>query len=155
MAHALPRAAGRTIAGRLYRMDVEETTDRHSRQRSCTGPRRRARTLSRTGAQGDWPMIWACVLVTAAALFYIFHVPDAVSAGPTKTRINYLRERKEVIYENLRDLNFDYKAGKLPESDYQTMRSSLEEEAAAVLAEISRLESGASSREDRANEERA
>ena len=86
-------------------------------------------------------MIWACVLVTAAALYYIFHVPDTVSVGPTKTRINYLRERKEVIYENLRDLNFDYKAGKLPESDYQTMRSSLEEEAAAVLAEISRLES--------------
>ncbi len=85
-------------------------------------------------------MIWACVLVTAAALYYIFHVPDTVSVGPTKTRINYLRERKEVIYENLRDLNFDYKAGKLPESDYQTMRSSLEEEAAAVLAEISRLE---------------
>jgi hypothetical protein len=88
-------------------------------------------------------MIWACVLVTAAALYYIFHVPDAVTAGPTKTRINYLRERKEVVYENLRDLNFDYKAGKLPESDYQTMRSSLEEEAAAVLAEISHLESNA------------
>src|SRR6266568_2255617 len=140
MAHALPGAAGRNNAGRLYRMDVEETTDRHSYQRSFTGPWRRTRTFSRTGAQGDWPMIWACILVTAAALFYIFHVPEAVSAGPTKTRINYLRERKEVVYENLRDLNFDYKAGKLPESDYQTMRSSLEEEAAAVLAEISRLE---------------
>ena len=86
-------------------------------------------------------MIWACVLVTAAALYYIFHVPDTVSAGPTKTRINYLRERKEVIYENLHDLNFDYKAGKVPETDYQNMRSSLEDEAAAVLAEISGLES--------------
>jgi hypothetical protein len=91
-------------------------------------------------------MIWACVLVTAAALYYVFHVPDAVTAGPTKTRINYLRERKEVVYENLRDLTFDYKAGKLPDSDYQTMRSSLEEEAAAVLAEIERLESGVLSR---------
>jgi hypothetical protein len=86
-------------------------------------------------------MIWVCLLITAAALFYIFHVPDAVTAGPAKTRVTYLRERKEVIYENLRDLNFDYKAGKLPESDYQTMRNSLEEEAAAVLGEISRLES--------------
>jgi len=87
-------------------------------------------------------MIWACVLVTAAALYYVFHVPDTVSAGPTKTRIGYLRERKDVVYENLRDLTFDYKAGKLPESDYQTMRGSLEEEAAAVLAEISQLASG-------------
>lgn len=88
-------------------------------------------------------MIWACVLVTAAALFYVFHVPEAVTAAPVKTRLNYLRERKEVVYENLRDLNFDYKAGKLPDTDYQAMKNSLEEEAAAVLAEIERLESGA------------
>jgi hypothetical protein len=54
----------------------------------------------------------------------------------------YLRERKEVVYENLRDLNFEHNAGKVPESDYQSMRNSLEEEAAAILAEISRLESG-------------
>jgi hypothetical protein len=94
-------------------------------------------------------MIWACIVVTAAALYYVFHVPDSVTAGPTKTRINYLRERKEVVYENLRDLNFDYKAGKLPETDYQTMRSSLEEEAAAVLAEISRLESTPSQAENK------
>ena len=46
------------------------------------------------------------------------------------------------MYENLRDLNFYYKAGKLPEIDYQNMKNSLEEEAAAVLAEISRIESG-------------
>jgi len=87
-------------------------------------------------------MIWACVLVTAAAFFYVFSVPNSVTAGPVKTRLNYLRERKEVVYENLRDLNFDYKAGKLPEADYQNMKNSLEEEAAAVLSEISRLESG-------------
>jgi hypothetical protein len=55
----------------------------------------------------------------------------------------FLRERKEAVYENLRDLNFEFKAGKVPESDYQTMKGSLEEEAAAILAEISRLESGA------------
>ena len=90
-------------------------------------------------------MIWACVLITAATFFYVFSVPDAVTAGPVKTRLNYLRERKEVVYENLRDLNFDYKAGKLPETDYQNMKSSLEEEAAAVLAEIERLESRGSS----------
>ena len=46
-------------------------------------------------------------------------------------------------YESLRDLNFELKAGKLPEQDYRTMKNSLEEEAAAILAEIARLESGA------------
>ena len=85
----------------------------------------------------------ACVLLTAAALFYVFSVPSQLTAGPEKTRAAFLRERKEAVYENLRDLNFEFKAGKLPESDYQTMKNSLEEEAAAILAEIARLESGA------------
>lgn len=84
-----------------------------------------------------------CVAVGAAALFYIFSVPETVGAGPEKTRAMYLRERKEVVYENLRDLNFERKAGKIPEGDYQSMKNSLEEEAAAILAEISRLEPGA------------
>ena len=84
-----------------------------------------------------------CALITAATLFYVFRVPDSMVAGLEKTRAAYLRERKEVVYENLRDLNFEFKAGKFPESDYQTMKTSLEEEAAAILAEISRLESGA------------
>jgi hypothetical protein len=83
-----------------------------------------------------------CVIITGITLFYVFHVPDSIDAGPEKTRAAYLRERKEVVYENLRDLNFEFKAGKFPESDYQTMKNSLEEEAAAILAEISRLESG-------------
>jgi hypothetical protein len=47
-----------------------------------------------------------------------------------------------VVYENLRDLNFEYKAGKFPETDYLAMRTSLENEAAAVLAEIEDLERG-------------
>ena len=51
--------------------------------------------------------------------------------------------RKDAVYENLRDLSFEYKAGKFPESDYQAMKMSLEEEAAMILAEIARLEAGA------------
>jgi hypothetical protein len=87
-----------------------------------------------------------CVAVSAAALYYIFNVPELVIPGPEKTRVAYLRERKEVVYENLRDLNFEYKAGKVPEIDYQSMKNSLEEEAASILAEISRLEPGAPAR---------
>jgi len=85
----------------------------------------------------------ACVVISAAALYYVFHVPELLTAGPEKTRVAFLRERKEAVYENLRDLNFELKAGKLPEQDYRTMKNSLEEEAAAILAEIARLESGA------------
>src|SRR5580704_418560 len=84
--------------------------------------------------------ILVCVLVTVIVLFYIFYLPGKLYVGPEKTRLVYLRERKEVVYENLRDLNFEYKAGKFPDSDYQAMKSSLEEEAAAILAEIAHLE---------------
>jgi hypothetical protein len=81
-----------------------------------------------------------CMAASVAALYYVFHVPELVTAGPEKTRIAYLRERKDVVYENLRDLNFEYRAGKVPEIDYQAMRNSLEDEAAGILAEISWLE---------------
>lgn len=88
----------------------------------------------------------ACGLITLGALVYIFYLPGNLHMGPVKTRLSYLRERKEAVYENLRDLNFEYKAGKLPDADYQSIRNSLEEEAAAVLAEISTLEQAAVSR---------
>ena len=85
---------------------------------------------------------WACfVLLTAAAFVYIFALPDKLYLGPVKTRTSYLRERKDAVYENLRDLNFEYSAGKVPDADYQALKSSQQDEAAALLAEISRLES--------------
>jgi outer membrane protein TolC len=87
------------------------------------------------------PYVWA--VFTAACLYYVFFYPGEVYAGEEKTRLGYLRERKEAVYENLRDLNFEYKAGKVPDVDYQSMRASLEEEAAAIMAEIARLERAA------------
>jgi len=86
-------------------------------------------------------IIFACAIFTLGALVYIFYLPGEIISGPEKTRAAYLRERKEAVYENLRDLNFEYKAGKIPDVDYQSMKTSLEDEAAAILAEIARLES--------------
>ena len=63
--------------------------------------------------------------------------------GPEKTRASYLRERKDAVYENLRDLNFEFKAGKMPDADYQSLKASLQDEAATLLAEIARLEAKA------------
>ncbi|HVP44721.1 MAG TPA: hypothetical protein VMS96_14925 [Terriglobales bacterium] len=81
-----------------------------------------------------------CVMLTAILLFFIFGIDERVEVSPEKTRLLYLYERKDVIYDNLRDLNFEYKAGKFPDAEYLRMRTQLEEEAAAVLAEIDRLE---------------
>lgn len=90
-----------------------------------------------------------CLLLTLGTLYYVFYLPGQIYTGPEKTRVAYLRERKDAVYDNLRDLNFEYKAGKFPEADYLTMKSSLEEEAATILAEIARLETAASSFRDR------
>ena len=84
-----------------------------------------------------------CLLFTAALLFYVFYLPGTLYLGPEKTRAAYLRERKDAVYENLRDLNFEYKAGKVPDVDYQSMKASLQDEAATLLAEIARLEAKA------------
>ena len=86
--------------------------------------------------------LFVCAVFTLAVLYYVFFFPGEVYAGEEKTRLGYLRERKESVYENLRDLNFEYKAGKVPNADFESMRTSLEEEAAALMAEIARLEQG-------------
>jgi hypothetical protein len=84
--------------------------------------------------------LFLCGLLFVASLFYVFYLPGRVFLGPEKTRAGYLRERKDAVYENLRDLNFEYKAGKIPDSDFASLKSSLQDEAATILAEIARLE---------------
>jgi hypothetical protein len=91
-------------------------------------------------------MTWelACSLaITVATLIYVFYLPGKLYLGPKKTRAAYLRERRDVAYENLRDLNFEYRAGKVPDADYQSLKISLQDEAATLLAEIARLEAKA------------
>lgn len=82
----------------------------------------------------------ACALMTLLVLMYVFYLPGKLRLGPEKTRLSFLQERKEAVYENLRDLNFDFRAGKLPDADFQTIKRSLEDEAAGILAEIASLE---------------
>ena len=80
-------------------------------------------------------------MVLAVLCFAFIFWPDKnpfVQAD--KTLVDSLRERKESIYENLRDLNFEYLAGKYPEQDYAEQRKTLEDEAAAVIAQMDALE---------------
>jgi hypothetical protein len=82
-----------------------------------------------------------CSLFAALTLIYIFMPSRELDMGVDKTRLAYLYERKEVVYENLRDLNFEFKAGKFTQEDYDAMRGSIEAEAARILDEIEKLES--------------
>ena len=84
--------------------------------------------------------MFAGVVLTLALFLYMFWPERNPFVQADKTRADYLRERKDVIYENLRDLNFEYLAGKFPQQDYEEQRRGLEDEAARVLAELDSLE---------------
>jgi cbb3-type cytochrome oxidase subunit 3 len=81
----------------------------------------------------------AIIVLFLGCFAYMFWPERNPFVQADKTRVDYLRERKDAIYENLRDLNFEYLAGKYPEAEYGEQRRALEDEAAAVIAEMEAL----------------
>lgn len=90
----------------------------------------------------------AASVLTILLVVYIFWPERGLLRQAEKTRVDYLQERKEAIYENLRDLKFEYLAGKHPEPDYEVQRAGLEDEAAGVLMEIDTLETSSVRRKE-------
>jgi hypothetical protein len=82
----------------------------------------------------------AGVLLLIALLVYTFWPENIFASQREKTRLEYLLERKEQLNENLRDLKFEFKAGKYPEEDFQAQRAQLENETARLTAEIEILQ---------------
>jgi hypothetical protein len=83
-------------------------------------------------------MIVGAVLALVLFLFTFWPEKNA-AVQRQKTRLDFLEELKEQTYVNLRDLNFEYQAGKYPQEDYAAQRAILEQEAATVLAEMDAL----------------
>src|SRR5438874_5093163 len=79
-------------------------------------------------------------LITVAVIIFILTVraKDLPQPAPVSP-FEHLDERKAAIYENLRDLQFEYRVGKLSDQDYQQTKQDLQKELAGVLAEIDRL----------------
>lgn len=82
----------------------------------------------------------AAAVLLVATLAYIFWPEDTPFVQQAASRVDFLRERREMVFANLRDLNFEYKAGKYPADDYAAQRDQLENEAATLVAEIDILE---------------
>jgi hypothetical protein len=82
----------------------------------------------------------AGVVLTFGLFVFMFWPEKNPFVQADKTRVDYLRERKDVVYENLRDLNFEYQAGKYSDPDYAEQRAGLEDEAARVIAEMELLQ---------------
>lgn len=79
----------------------------------------------------------SAMVLTAAALGFVLFVrqrdvPEPIPISP----VQHLEDRKQAIYENLRDLQFEYRLGKLSDEDYRETKLALQRELAIVLSEI-------------------
>jgi hypothetical protein len=91
-------------------------------------------------ASGDWAILGACLALAIAVGLFVFYIqPDASDLAPHRTKLDQLLERRDSIYDNLRDLRFEYRSGKYSEGDFEAMKTALENEAALVLAEIDQV----------------
>lgn len=82
-------------------------------------------------------IIALAAVITVLVLGYVLFVrpqdvPEPVPVSP----IQHLEDRKQAIYENLRDLQFEYRVGKLSDEDYAQTKQTLQRELAGVLAEM-------------------
>jgi hypothetical protein len=85
-------------------------------------------------------LAWPVLVVVAATVFFtlfvrIKDIPAPEPVSPTK----HLEERKAAIYENLRDLQFEYRVGKLSDEDYQQSKVGLQKELAGVIGEMDKI----------------
>ena len=75
-------------------------------------------------------------------------VKPPLEVGPVRytgeDEIQLLRRKKEIVYGNIKDLDFEFKMGKLGDDDYQRLRNELKSEAALLVGQMSREKKGQS-----------
>ncbi len=84
-------------------------------------------------------IVITCVIAIAVIAFVLGVRPKDLPAPEPESPFAHLDERKAAIYENLRDLQFEYRVGKLSDADYQITKKDLQKELAGVMAEVDRL----------------
>jgi hypothetical protein len=82
-------------------------------------------------------LLAAAVLLTVGAIAFTLLIRERDLPQPEpKTGYEHLEERRARIYEGLRDLQFEFRVGKLSDDDYQRTKASLQTELAGVMAEL-------------------
>jgi len=84
-------------------------------------------------------IVITCVIAIAVIAFVLGVRAKDLPAPVPESPFQHLDQRKAAIYENLRDLQFEYRLGKLSDTDYQTTKKDLQKELAAVLGEVDKL----------------
>ena len=79
------------------------------------------------------------VLLLIALMVYTFWPVKVFASQREKPRLEFLLQRQEPLGESQRELDFDFRAGKFAEAEFQAQRAQLEDEAARIEAEIDPL----------------
>ena len=80
-----------------------------------------------------------CVIAIVVIVFVLGVRPKDLPEPEPVSPFAHLDERKAAIYDNLRDLQFEYRVGKLSDADYQLTKKDLQKELAGVMAEVDRV----------------
>lgn len=87
-------------------------------------------------------LAFAFAALAIASLLYVFWVtPEKIRQKSRLERErDFLAERKEMVYEGLRDLQMEYRMGKLSDSDYQELKLTFQHQLAALIEEADQLQ---------------
>lgn len=80
----------------------------------------------------------AALIIIGAVVFTLYVREQDLPVVAAPPPYQYLEDRKAQIYENLRDLQFEYRVGKLSDADYQKTKLELQTELARTLSELDR-----------------
>jgi hypothetical protein len=84
------------------------------------------------------------ILITAGSLLYIFYplilTSNFTMSWESASPLKLLLHQKQTIYENIKDLEFEYQMGKLSEEDFQKLREDFTREAVNVMQQIDELQ---------------
>src|SRR5690349_4004462 len=72
--------------------------------------------------------------------FTLFVREQDIPPAPTENpELKHLEARRQVLYENLKDLQFEYHQGKLTDEDYQSLKQGFLYDLAGVMDSIDRM----------------
>lgn len=89
-------------------------------------------------------ILFVCSLLAIGTIGFTLFVRerDVPPAPVENAELKHLETRRQVLYENLKDLQFEYHQGKLSDDDYQSLKSGFLYDLAAIMDSIERLQTG-------------
>ena len=89
-------------------------------------------------------LVIVCSLLAVGAIgFTLFIRERDIPPAPVENpELKHQETRRQVLLENLKDLQFEYHQGKLSDDDYQSLKGGFLYDLAAVMDSIERLQAG-------------